>query len=507
VRKLLIANRGEIAVRVIRAAREMGIRTVAVYSDADERAMHALLADEAVWIGESAPTASYLRIDAILDAARSTGAEAIHPGYGFLSERAEFSEACEKAGITFVGPPAGAMRALGSKIDAKTLAVSNEVPVTPGFFELGADLSDLRAAAEHIGYPVLLKASAGGGGRGMRIVRHPNEFDHEFEMATSEALQAFGDGSMMVEKLVDRPRHVEVQFLADHHGNVVCLFERECSLQRRHQKLIEEAPARFSVEQEKSWGGMERLWPAMRDATTRLAKAAGYVGAGTAEFLVDGTTGDFYFLEVNARLQVEHPVTEGITGIDLVKWQLRVASGEPIGLPMAVQQGDRHAVRGHAIEARIVAEDPAKGFLPSTGRILAWAPPTAPGVRVDTGFGPGSEVTRFYDSLLAKVIVTAETRNEAIDRLATALEDFHVLGVRTNIPFLLDLLRDRTFVNAEHDTGYVGREYTDWSPSNFVPAELGMIAKQAKAVGIQRSDNATRQSRVWDLSDEFRLSR
>ncbi|MBV6459498.1 MAG: Acetyl-/propionyl-coenzyme A carboxylase alpha chain [Fimbriimonadaceae bacterium] len=506
IKKLLIANRGEIAVRVIRAARELGIRTVAVYSDADAHAVHTSLADEAVWIGESAPGASYLRIDAILDAARSSGADAIHPGYGFLSERGEFSQACADAGLIFVGPPAKAMRALGSKIDAKTLAVASEVPITPGFFEPGASPTELRAAAEQIGFPVLLKASAGGGGRGMRVVREAAEFDHELSVASSEALQAFGDGTMMVEKLVERPRHVEVQFLADAHGQVACLFERECSLQRRHQKLIEEAPATFSKDQSSRWDGMAALWPAMQRATKRLAMAAGYIGAGTAEYLVDGATGAFYFLEVNARLQVEHPVTEAITGIDLVKWQLRVASGERLLLGEDLMEGDRRAIRGHSIEARVVAEDPAKGFLPSTGRILAWALPTAPGVRVDTGFGPGSEISRFYDSLIAKVIVAAETREEAIDRLAAALRDFHVLGVKTNIPFLLDLLADAKFRDSEHDTGYLGREYDDWEPPDAIPPELGLLMRQGTGTATV-TGAAPKAPLVWDLSDEFRVVR
>jgi len=504
IRKLLIANRGEIAVRVIRAARELGIRTVAVYSDADAHAIHAAIADEAVWIGESAPAASYLKIDAILDAARSVQADAIHPGYGFLSERAEFSEACAQAGLIFVGPPASAMRALGSKIDAKRLAVANDVPVTPGYFEPNASHDEIRRAADQIGYPVLLKASAGGGGRGMRIVSDPAEFDHALGVASSEALQAFGDGTMMVEKLVERPRHVEVQFIADQQGQVACLFERECSLQRRHQKLIEEAPATFSESQVARWKGIETLWPAMQEATKRLASAAGYVGAGTAEFLVNGATGEFYFLEVNARLQVEHPVTEAITGLDLVKWQLRVAGGETLRLGNDLMQGDRRAVRGHSIEARVVAEDPARGFLPSTGRILAWALPSAPGVRVDTGFGLGSEISRFYDSLIAKVIVSAESRPEAISRLAAALRDFHVLGVKTNIPFLLDLLSDPIFRKAEHDTAYLGQEYDTWLPDTSVPPEVGLIMRSA---GVASATETAKTPMVWDLADEFRVVR
>lgn len=497
ISKLLIANRGEIAVRVIRAAREMGIRTVAVYSEADRHSMHKALADEAVFIGDSAPSESYLRADKIIEAAKETGSDAIHPGYGFLSERAEFSSACADANVIFVGPPALAMEKLGAKISAKQLAVAHDVPVTPGFFEVGASEQQLRAAADAVGFPVMLKASAGGGGRGMRVVRDPNEFDNELRMASDEALKSFGDGAMMIEKLVERPRHIEVQILADQHGNVAPLFERECSIQRRHQKLIEEAPSPAKFD----------FWPKMRDAAIRLVKAAGYVGAGTIEFMLDPKSGEFYFLEVNARLQVEHPVTEMVTGLDLVQWQLRIAAGEKLLLSEDLLAGHRQALNGHAIEARIVAEDPAHGFLPSIGRILAWAEPKAPGVRVDTGFGPGSEVTRFYDSLLAKVIAHGQTRQDAIRRLIGALEDFHVLGVKTNIGYLLDVLRHPDFLKGEIDTGFLGRSLPDWSPDGAHPPELGVLVAAATNAGASNAPGVAGPKGAWEAVDDWRVVR
>lgn len=494
IRKLLIANRGEIAVRVIRACREMGVRTVAVYSDADKEAMHVKLADEAVAIGAPEPAASYLDIEKIIGAAKSTGADAIHPGYGFLSERAELSDVCAEAGIVFVGPPAEAMRRLGSKADAKQIAVQEGVPIVPGMFEPGATDAQLREAAGRIGYPVMLKASAGGGGRGMRVVRDPADFEDQLRIASDEALKAFGDGTMMVEKLVERPRHVEAQILADAHGNVATLFERECSIQRRHQKLIEESPSPLPA--------IGEIWPRMAEAARKLILAAGYVGAGTVEFIVDEAAGEFYFLEVNARLQVEHPVTEMVTGLDLVQWQLRIAQGEPLDFDRRLIDGDRSALTGHAIEVRIVAEDPAQNFLPSVGKLLAWAEPKAPSVRVDTGYGPGSEVPRFYDSLIAKVIAHGATRDEALRRLRAALLDFHVLGVRTNVAYLLDVLDHPDFVAGQMDTGFLGREFATWTPGD-PPAELGGIlgaaSPEARVLGP-----ATRSMGAWALADRFR---
>lgn len=494
INKLLIANRGEIAVRVIRAAREMGIRTVAVYSEADKGAIHVALADEAVFIGPPEPSASYLDISKIIAAAKDTGAEAIHPGYGFLSERAEFSEACAAANIIFIGPPASAMRALGAKIDAKKIAVEAGVPITPGFFERDATPEDLKSAADRIGYPVMLKASAGGGGRGMRVVRDSADLLTELQHASDEAIKAFGDGAMMVEKLIERPRHIEVQILADQHGNVACLFERECSLQRRHQKIIEEAPSVVG----------DTIWEGLQESVKSLVKRAGYFGAGTAEFMFDEASGGFYFLEVNARLQVEHPVTEAISGVDLVQWQIRIASGEKLDLSEDLMVGNRRAIRGHAIEARIVAEDPGHGFLPSVGKIVGWAEPKAPGVRVDTGFAAGSEVSRYYDSLIAKVIAHGETREAAIDRLKEALLDLHILGVRTNVEYLLAILDHRGFRSGGIDTGFLGREFAEWTPPADVPPELLGVAATASAASQAASAEVDHPT-SWFL-DGFRNS-
>lgn len=499
IRKLLIANRGEIAVRVIKAAREMGIRTVAVYSEADAHAMHVRLADEAVDLGESEPAKSYLDIGKVIGAALDTGADAIHPGYGFLSERAEFAEACRDAGIIFVGPSPEAMRRLGAKIDAKKVAVEAGVPVTPGYFEPNASEDQLVEAALQIGLPVMLKASAGGGGRGMRIVREADQLREELRIAADEALKGFGDSAMMVEKLIEQPRHIEAQILADHHGNVAILFERECSLQRRHQKLVEEAPSPlFSTSNE--------TWVKMRTAVESLVRAADYTGAGTAEFMFDEASGEFYFLEVNARLQVEHPVTELVTGVDLVQQQLRIASGLPLEVPAWVMAGDRSGLNGHAIEVRIVAEDPAQNFLPSVGRILAWAEPKAPGIRVDTGYGPGAEISRYYDSLIAKVIAHAPTRADAIRRLRAALMDFHVLGVKTNVAYVLDILDHPEFQAGVMDTGWLGRNMAEWVPRTDVPDELGAIVREA-SVEVASGVGPSRPRGPWDVADDFRVVR
>ncbi|MEI7575271.1 MAG: biotin carboxylase N-terminal domain-containing protein [Armatimonadota bacterium] len=498
IKKLLVANRGEIAVRVFRTAKAMGIPTVAVYSDADKDGIHVSLADEAIHIGGSAPSESYLRIDAILDACAQTGADAVHPGYGFLSERDEFSEACERAGIKFLGPPAEAMRRLGGKIEAKTLAVESEVPITPGFFEPGATDTALQAAADKIGYPVMLKASAGGGGRGMRIVRTPAEFSDALALAKDEAAKGFGDDAMMVEKLVVDPRHIEVQFVADSHGQVACLFERECSIQRRHQKLVEEAPSALPLNPPKSFD-----WDAMQQSVRRLALAAGYVGAGTAEFMVDRETGEFYFLEVNARLQVEHPVTEAITGLDLVELQIRVAQGEKLDIDPRLINGDRAALNGHSIEVRIVAEDPAAGFMPSIGKIIGWAEPRHPGIRFDTGFAAGKEVSRFYDSMIAKVIAHGPTREAARKRLIAALHDFHVLGVKTNVGYLIDVLEHPGFLAGTIDTGFLAREFADWTPP-APPSELALIAEKATGQAQTKIEGNSAKG-AWAQADGWRV--
>ena len=399
INKLLIANRGEIACRVIKTARRMGVRTVAVYSEADANARHVRLADEAVCIGPAAARESYLVVDRIIDAARRTGAQAIHPGYGFLSENADFAERCANEGIIFVGPPAASIRAMGSKSAAKSLMEKASVPLTPGYHGDNQDAAFLKAQADAIGYPVLIKASAGGGGKGMRLVEKGEDFDAALASCQREAKSSFGDDRVLVERYVTRPRHIEIQVFADSQGNGVYLFERDCSVQRRHQKVLEEAPAP---------GMTESIRREMGEAAVAAAKAVGYVGAGTVEFIAEhdvATTRRFYFMEMNTRLQVEHPVTEMISGQDLVEWQLRVASGEPLPL-----RQDQLQIRGHALEARIYAEDASKGFLPSTGKLLHLSPPAESlNVRVDTGVEEGDEITPHYDPMIAKLIVWMST--------------------------------------------------------------------------------------------------
>lgn len=490
MRKLLIANRGEIAVRIMRTAKEMGIRTVAIASEADRRSLHARFADECVVIGPAPASESYLCIEKVLAAARETNTDALHPGYGFLAERPEFAEACESEGVTFVGPSASAMRLLGSKIEAKRLAESLGVPLVPGAWDL-ASRDEYRKAASNIGYPVLLKASAGGGGRGMRIVSSEAEFDAAWDVASAEAAAAFGDGTIFLEKFVANPHHVEVQVLADRHGAVHALFERECSVQRRHQKLLEESPSPLMNAD---------LWGRMEECSRRLVEAAGYVGAGTIEFIVNPNSREFYFLEVNTRLQVEHPVTEMVAGVDLVAWQLRIADGGRLEGP----QPPRERLRGHAFEARILAEDPRHGFLPSAGQILAWHEPKGPGIRVDSGFGLAETVSRHYDSLLAKLIVWGETREAARHRLIRALEGFHVIGVHTNVEFLLALARDERFVQGEVDTGYVEREFApQWRDE--IPDYLTELARVGLA-GSSEPTAAALESPAWSVSDGFRVA-
>jgi 3-methylcrotonyl-CoA carboxylase alpha subunit len=445
-KRILIANRGEIAVRIIRACREMGIESVAVYSDADARAQHVLLADQAVRIGPAAPAESYLSGDALIAAARTAGAEAVHPGYGFLSENAAFAAACASAGLTFIGPPSAAIERMGSKIAARQLAQRAGVPAVPG--EIPADQSDeaLAAAARRVGFPILLKPSGGGGGIGMKIVRTEPALAAASAQARREARAAFDDETLYIERLIERPRHVEFQVLADHHGGVVHLFERECSVQRRHQKVIEETPS-------------TALTPAVRqrmgDAAVAIARASEYRNAGTIEFLLEGT-GDgarFYFLEMNTRLQVEHPITEQVTGIDLVRAQIAIAGGEP--LPW---RQDALAQRGHAIEARIYAEDPARDDLPQAGELLLYREPSMPGIRIDAGVTESSHIPVHYDPLLAKLIASGETREAARRRALAALRSYPILGIRTNIPLLITVLEHPRFVDGDIDTHFLESE-------------------------------------------------
>jgi 3-methylcrotonyl-CoA carboxylase alpha subunit len=463
-RTLLIANRGEIACRVIRTARAMGLRTVAVYSEADGGAMHVAEADEAVLLGPARARDSYLNIERVLEAARATGAEAVHPGYGFLSENAEFAEACARAGIVFVGPTAAMMTAMGSKSGSKALMEKAGVPLVPGYHGEAQDDAILAKAADKIGFPVLVKASAGGGGRGMRVVRQASELAPAIVSAKREAKAAFGDDRMLIEKYVDNPRHIEVQVIGDSHGNLLSLFERECTLQRRHQKVIEEAPS-------------PTLDARQRDAVCAAArKAAGavnYVGAGTIEFVSDGK--DTFFIEMNTRLQVEHPVTELITGIDLVEWQLRVAFGEKLPLTQ-----DQIKLNGHAIEARVYAENPNKNFMPSVGRIRTWhLPDETGGLRIDAGYRTGDTVSPHYDAMLAKVIAWSPTREGAIDRLNHGLEETDVRGIVTNIPFLAALVTHKDVRANRIDTGFIERELKALTGEASAPGDLELAAAVA----------------------------
>lgn len=470
---LLIANRGEIACRVMLTARRLGIRTIAVYSEADRNARHVGLADEAHFIGPAAAAESYLSIERVIEAARMSGASAIHPGYGFLSERAAFAEACAEAGVTFIGPPASAIRAMGLKGDAKALMEKAGVPISPGYHGVRQEWDFLREKAYEIGYPVLIKAVAGGGGKGMRRVDKAIEFEAALESAVREAQSSFGDGRVLVEKFIQNPRHIEIQVFSDKHGNAVSLFERDCSLQRRHQKVIEESPAP---------GMNDEVRAKMGAAATAAALAVGYQGAGTVEFIVDGKEGlrdnGFYFMEMNTRLQVEHPVTEAITGHDLVEWQLRVAAGEP--LPV-LQDG--LSITGHAVEARLYAEDPERSFLPSTGKLLHLTFPTAAegmiahrGLRIDTGVREGDEVSPFYDPMIAKVIAHGATRDEALDRLAKGMSETFVAGPKTNAAFLTALVNHPEFRAKRFDTGFIERHGLELGAFEHPPSQAAIAA-------------------------------
>ncbi len=495
--KILIANRGEIACRVIRTARRMGVATVAVYSDADAEAPHVRLADEAVRLGPPPAAESYLDQAKILDACRATGAQAVHPGYGFLSENAAFAEACAAAGIVFIGPPPDAIRVMGSKSESKRLMAQAGVPLVPGYHGEEQDDARLAAAAEEIGFPVLVKASAGGGGKGMRVVRAAGELQAALEGARREAKAAFGDDTLLVEKYLEQPRHVEMQVFADTHGNAVHLFERDCSIQRRHQKIIEEAPAP---------GLDEAVRARLGEAAVAAAKAIGYVGAGTVEFLYAG--GEVYFIEMNTRLQVEHPVTEMITGLDLVEWQLRVAAGAP--LPLAQEAITRH---GHAFEARVYAEDPDRDFLPATGTLLRLRPPApGPHVRVDAGVAEGGAVTPHYDPMIAKLIVWDEDRAAAVRRLRRALRAFEVVGVTTNLGFLSAVAEHPAFADGEVETGFIDRHRAALLPPPAeAPAEV--VALAALAVMLRREDEAAAAARrsadpcsPWNAVSGWRLN-
>jgi len=487
--RILIANRGEIACRIIRTARRLGIRTVAVYSEADADALHVAMADEAMLVGAAPSSESYLNGERIVAAALATGAEAIHPGYGFLSENPDFVEAVEKAGLTFIGPSAKAIRAMGLKDAAKRLMEKAKVPVVPGYHGEAQELVVLAGKANEIGFPVLIKARAGGGGKGMRKVDDPSAFADALSAARREARASFGDDRVLVEKFVDTPRHIEIQVFGDTHGNAVYLFERDCSLQRRHQKVIEEAPAPGMT------GEMRR---AMGEAAVKAARSIGYAGAGTVEFIVDASDGlkpdRFWFMEMNTRLQVEHPVTEMITGLDLVEWQLRVAAGEP--LPLAQED---LAIDGHAVEARIYAEDPATGFLPATGRIAHLAFPD--GVRVDAGVRSGDMITPFYDPMIAKMIAHGSTREDALARLRDALKRTEIVGTVTNVPFLAELVGEPDFAAGRPDTGLLDRKLSDLirpvQPSPLATAVAAIVASGMAEYGGADPFDALGPWMVW----------
>ena len=442
-KKILIANRGEIACRVIRACREMNIKAVAVYSEADKDALHVRMADEAYYVGPAPSNESYLRWENILDAAKECGADAIHPGYGFLSENAEFVRNVSKAGMVFIGPPPEAMEAMGGKISARKIAIKAGVPVVPGTAKPLASYEDARETAKEFGYPIMLKASAGGGGKGMRLVESESELKSALEASQSEALASFGDDAVYVEKAIVRPRHIEIQIFSDKHGNHVHLGERECSIQRRHQKVIEEAPSPINSAE---------LREKMGECAVMVAKAVDYVGAGTVEFLVSDLDRSFYFLEMNTRLQVEHPVTELVTGIDLVREQINVAWGEKLSFT----QNDVK-LTGHAIECRIYAEDPANNFMPSPGTITRLRVPQGPGVRDDGGVYEGAEVSIYYDPMISKFAVYGRDRNEAIDRMRRALMEYQIGGIKTTIPFFREVMEDKEFIEGRLDTAFIPR--------------------------------------------------
>lgn len=456
-RKILVANRGEIAVRILRAARELGIPTVAVYSEADRKALHAQLADEAVEIGPAEAVKSYLDFDRLFDAAAKTGADAVHPGYGFLAENHGFAAACEAKGLAFIGSTPESIRLLGSKTDSRVTMLAAGVPVIPGMKAGGKGIEEFVAAAEEVGFPVLIKAAGGGGGKGMRVVREKKDLQEAVDGARREAASAFGDSTVYLEKLIEKPRHVEFQILGDKHGHAIHVFERECSIQRRHQKIVEESPS-VAVD--------EDLRRRMGETAVQVALATNYTNAGTVEFLL-APDGSYYFLEVNTRIQVEHPVTEMITGIDLVKAQIRIAAGAP--LPW--QQEDL-VRRGHAIECRVYAEDPENRFLPSAGTIAFLKEPGGPGVRVDSGVQSGSEVPIHYDPILSKVIVHAEDREGAIERMKAALNDYPILGIKTMVPFLLAVLDHPEFRAGNTYTDFIERHLADWSLGEPSPADL-----------------------------------
>ena len=467
MKKILVANRGEIAIRVMRTAQKMGIKTVAVYSTADRNAPHVKFADEAVWIGEAPSSQSYLLGSKIIEAAKSLNADAIHPGYGFLSENADFAEEAEKNGIIFIGPKSHAIKIMGSKLAAKDAVKAYNIPMVPGIDEAITDIEKAKQAATTIGFPILIKASAGGGGKGMRVVESEVDFESQMNRAISEAVAAFGDGSVFIEKYVASPRHIEIQVMADSHGNILYLFERECSIQRRHQKVVEEAPSAVLTPE---------LRKKMGEAAVLVAKSCDYLGAGTVEFLLDENN-NFYFLEMNTRLQVEHPVTELITGTDLVELQIRVARGEAL----TIKQEDLQ-LKGHALELRVYAEDPLNDFLPSVGHLDVYRLPVGEGIRVDNGFEQGMDVPIYYDPMLAKLITYGDTREEAIQLMIKAIEDYQVEGVQTTLPFGKFVFQHDAFRSGKFDTHFVKKYYN----ADVLKNQMAQEAEIAALVALKQ---------------------
>ncbi len=497
-KKILIANRGEIAIRIIRACQELGIPTVAIYSEADAGSLHTIMADQSALIGSPAAVESYLNGNRILDIAQKLGCDAIHPGYGFLAENANFAEAVRTADLSFIGPSAEAIRIMGSKTAARATMQKAGVPVVPGYQESNHD-EDLLAAANKIGYPLLVKATAGGGGKGMRVVETATGLPEALKSARREAMNAFGDDQIYLEKYVANPHHIEFQVFGDKAGRVIHLFERECSVQRRHQKIIEETPSPLLD---------EPLRQQMGEAAVAAAKAVNYINAGTIEFLVDANR-NFYFLEMNTRLQVEHPITEMVTGLDLVKWQIRVATGE--SLPFGQEELSQ---RGHAIECRIYAEDPANDFLPDIGPVLQAIEPAGPGIRVDSGITAGDEITVHYDPMVAKLIVLGENRRDALQRMELALKQYIILGVTTNIPFLRDVITHEAFRQGETTTNFVEKHFADWQPASEVPDMALVAATLSEMLTGTQTDNRGSQEVTtsdpyspWGQLSQFRVGR
>lgn len=487
--KILVANRGEIALRVMRTAKAMGINTVAVYSEADRHAPHVKFADEAVLLGPAPSSESYLVMDKVIDAAKATGADGIHPGYGFLSENSEFANKIAAEGITFIGPGQKAIETMGSKLAAKDAVKAYDIPMVPGIDEAITDPEKAKIIAKEIGYPILIKASAGGGGKGMRVVESEDELEEQMNRAISEALSAFGDGSVFIEKYISSPRHIEIQVLADRHGNVVHLFERECSIQRRHQKVVEEAPSVVLTPE---------LRERMGDAAIKVAQSCNYEGAGTVEFLLDSDN-NFYFLEMNTRLQVEHPVTEYITGVDLVAEQIKVARGEKLSFTQADLK-----IKGHAVELRIYAEDPLNDFLPSIGTLETYIRPTGDGVRLDDGYEQGMEIPIYYDPMIAKLITYADTRTAAIQKMKQAITDYKIVGLQTTLPFGKFVMENEQFVSGDIDTHFVKKYY---SPEALLKGQKAEEALAAEIAIKYYQEQKTKLAVPADGSDEWLQSR